>query len=503
MSFSAQALIGGRASQLSGAILGKNSLHASNGYQALTPFHNDETLEVRPANGNTTPALGNTVQFNLPKNSTLIGKCYLEITLGAGSATSAVVAAGSGAGVPAGVTFDPDLAYNALTNFPIAEYNKNVGDLLVDNHTLIYGNTNLQNWDGAFSALFRRVCKNDVNIEGINAMVLGGLAPGGDPTTGSERVLVDAYYRGVTLFVPLEELFFVHNTDEFWMPEAYALEGQLNHRLSDLGRLVSTLTRDASHIAAGQRPTISNAILRYSEVTVSAAEKDNLLKLYRTPEGKVQHWYDLEFQKSLVISGTGVRAPASALSAQPLLTTVHQLNNLRMDMGELIFVVHRVANSSVNTAFPQENGIIADTGFGGSYMEGDAATPSLLYQATGVTTQTENFSTLIDVERINLTAAGKSIFSASHTGFWNRSHIRAMYHQDSQIVGAVYIIPFARFPEDRKNATGHLSASVIGNLELELQVRNPGNTITYQVDVYVHSHNLMQSRAGAIGKALN
>lgn len=493
--YSAQALIGAKASQLASSILGKNSIHTYNGYQALTPAFIDDTVNILSANGVTTPALGSTVQFNLPKNSTLIGKCYLEIRLGAGSATS-----NNSTGEPNAITFNPALAYNAATNFPVAEYNKNLGDILVDNNTLIYGNTNLQNWDGVFQALFRRVVRNDTNIENINAQVLGNLAPGGDPTTGSERVLVDAYYRGVTLQVPLEELFFAHNSDEMWMPEAYALEGQLNIRLASLGQIVSCIDRSGGMIAAGQRPTVLDVRLRYVETTVSAAEKDNLLKLYRTPEGKVQHWYDIEFQKNLSILGTGVRAPGSALAAQPTLRVVLQLNNLRMDMAELVFAVHRVANRSPAADFPAENGVINDAGFGGSYLEGDV-TPSILYASSTVTGQ--GFATMVDVSSINLTAAGKSLYSSAHTGFWNRTHIRKSYHLDSQIVGSVYVLPLSKFPEDRKNATGHMSASVLGALQLEIELPNPGNTIDYRLDLWSHSHNLMQSRAGAIGKALN
>lgn len=501
MSYSAQARIGAKASQLAGAILGKNSLYQSKGYTALTPFFQDDTLEILSANGVTTPALGSTVQFNLPKNSTLIGKAYVEITLSAGSATS-----NAGAGEPNAITFNPDVAYNVATNFPIAEYNKNVGDIIVDNHTLIYGNTNLQNWDGKFSALWRRVVRNDVNIEATNAQVLGSLSPGGDPTTGSERVLVDAYYRGVTLQVPLDELFFAHNKDEFWMPEAYALEGQLNHRLAALGDIVSTISRTGAVIAANQRPTITDIKLKYVEVTVSAAEKDNLLKLYRTPEGKVQHWYDLEFQKNMLIQGTGVRAPYVAatpsthLANQPLQKHVLQLNNLRMDMAELVFSVHRVANRSADTVFPLENGLILDAGYAGSYMEGDT-TPSITFLAA--TTTNQGYSTLIDVSSINVTAAGKSLYSSAHSGFWNRTHVRKSYHPDAQIVGAVYVVPFSLFPEDRKNATGHMSASVLGALQLEIELPNPGNTIDYEVTLHSKSHNLMQSRAGSVGKALN
>ncbi len=59
------------------------------------------------------------------------------------------------------------------------------------------------------------------------------------------------------------------------------------------------------------------------------------------------------------------------------------------------------------------------------------------------------------------------------------------------------------FTEDRKNATGHLSASVVGKLELVLTMLDFPSNYTLQVDVFSHSHNIMQHRAGGVVKALN
>lgn len=491
------AILGAKMSQLSRAITGDKSLFAQNGWMASTPTFRDDYVKLLPANGIVTPPInGSTLSFNLPKNSTLIGRCWIEITLSAGTDNAN----------PGPASFNPDVAYNAATNFPVAEYNKNVGDTIIDNHRVIYGNTNLQYFQGVFGAVWRRVCCNDVNIEATNAMVLGALRPGGDVNTGSERILVDAFYRGVTLYVPLEELYWVNNRSEYHMTEAYALEHQLLSQLvANLGQIVSTRTRTSSEIATA--PTITNVALRYSEITLSAAEKENRLKLYKTPEGCVQHFLDLEFMTALQIQGTGTRAaynagtPSTWLENQPNLRTTFQLSNFRMDMAELIIMINRVSNSSGAATFPLENGKVQATGYAGNVMESDP-TPSILYANSGVSTL-QGFSTMIPATSITLIANAKQIFATPQTDFWNRSAVRKSYHPDSQIADPIYVLPLAEFPQDRKNATGHLSASVIGNLQLQVDLPNPGSTIAYQVTVWSHSHNLMQSRLGGIAKALN
>jgi hypothetical protein len=496
MSLGAAAKLPAMYSQLASAIIGSRSLYEPRGNQALAPAQEDDTLILMPANGVTTPALTSNVQINLSKQSTLIGKCWLEVTLTAGTTTPA---------------FNPNLVYNSSTNYPSAELVKNVGDLIVNNHQLVYGNAILQNTPGRFNPLFRRLCCNDVNIEGTNAEVLGGLPPGGNYNTGTERVLVDAYYRGVTLDCPLDELFFASNRDEFWMPESLALEGQLILNLSSLGQIVCTNTFSAAAIVTA--PTISNCFLRYCEITVSAAEKENRLKLYKTPQGLVTHFLDLELQvTNATLTGVAARAYQAPLSASPNLVWNVQLNNFRMDMAEIIFCIHRIANTSVNNGglspaggpggwYAGESGTITSGGYSGSYMESDGTQQSILWPAG--TTNNPSFATMISVTNFQILSAGKTLYANPFTDLWNRATVRKLYHRDSQIADPVYCDPIAQFPEDRKNATGHLSASVLGQLYLQINLPDPGPYITYGIEVFSHSHNLMQSRAGGIAKALN
>ncbi len=510
-SFSAGAVLSLKNSQLGKALNGGISLTAHKGYSAVTPMYEDDSILQPQANGIFNPAMSSTMRYNLSKNSTLISRCWVELVFSAGTDSS---------GQNAGAGFSPNVAVGPL-NQPFCEFVKNAGDLVIDRHVLIYGNTQLQNNDGRYIALNRRVCKNDVNIEATNQMVLGNLQPGG----AGEQVLIDAYYRGVTLEVPLEELHFVNNLDEAWMPEAYALEAQIALTLSNLGQIVNTRNRVSTDVLVA--PAITSNQLRYQEITVSAAEKEQRLKFYRTPEGVVTHFLDIEEQLNALFVGTGTRAAwaplpggfATQLANQAVFTPADfTLGNIRMDMGEVLFCVHRtqqlnlasgnnylgaaaVAGQPVN--FPLEQGVVTDAGFAGSYMEGDT-TPSLLM--TGLVAPrdvNEGFSTLIDITSYDFRGAGKSFFSAPISGVWNRTAIRKTYHPDAQIVGAVYVIPFARYPEDRRNATGFISAAVSGNLTMRITLPNPGSGVTYRFDAYVHSHNLLQSRGGSIAKAYN
>jgi len=486
------AMIATKVSQIGQVIIGSKSLYQQRGFQATTPVHEDDTVYIAPIDNNVAPTWvgGAKVRFALPKTSTLIGRCWHEITLSAG--TNSQVAA-----------YTPGIPYNAYTGAiavapvgtPAAAYCKNFGDLIVEQDTLRYGSNVLQQYNSEFVCMLRRLAKNDVNIEDVNSNVFGALPPGG----AAELVLADAFYQGVTIRRPLDELFWTSSKDEFWMPESLALEGELICQLRAPGEIIYTRDGAAPLVTgtgASGVPTITNTVLRYQEITLSAAEKENRLKLYKTPEGSVIHFLDVEQQVGFVFSGTA----AVQNIAVPL-------SNFRMDMAEIVFMVRMLSNPLTNATTPalvQTPGYVAPTKnaslglWDGSRME-SLATPSLVTGAS--------VACIVPINQFKLSAAGKDIY-VYQPEFYNRSYVRKNYHPDSQIADGIYCIPFAAFPEDRKNATGHQSASVLGQLYLHIEFpAAPGITggafPTFQVDVYSHSHNLMQSRAGGIAKALH
>ena len=467
-------------SVMGNALMGPNSIYSPQGYTAIAPAVRDTTNAIQQSNGVVSPAFNSTVRFNIDKNSTLVMDAMLEFKITPGTTS------------PASTIADPTVAYV-----------RNAGDLIGAQHQLIYGNTSLQTWEGRFSALYRTLCKKDIDIEDINAQVLGGLPPGGAlPSTGPEPVLIDAFYNGVTLYTPLDELFFVHGDDQAWMPEAYALEAQLQTRIAPLEELLVTRSRTASEVtgAGAVPPTIESCLLRYTSVTISAAEKNNRLKLYRTPEGLVQRCYTIEAQtQGLRVTGSADRAPNFPLSARPLIRSQRLLlGNLRMDIALMVIAVHRVANGYPAADFPFENAVLGAP-YNASYLEDDNSTPSLLAPADG-----GNYSTLVEVEAMQLYSGQKALYAQDMPGFWNRTRVRRLYFpKKGSAAGSQYHWSFARYPEDRRNCTGHLSASVAGQLGIEIVVRDPGPLITYAPSVYAQCYNFAQSRSGGVSMAFD
>lgn len=467
------ALLATKHSQLAGALIGDQSVYTPRGWQALTATHQDPTVAISTLDGSQ-GRFGGQIRFALPKNSTLIGNLHWELVLSRG------------------ITRQPYTDQAARIR---CEYVKNVGDLLLDNVVFRYGNNILQNWTGEFQALWRRLSVHDVNLEGTNANVLGGLPPGGV----TELVLEDACtvqvasgggagpfalpaVTNITLNIPIEEWFATAggNRDTLWFPESLALEGELLINLPTLARIcVSTAGADPFSgvvaLAAGVPavyPTVVSSRLRYEEITLTAAEKENRLRLYSTPEGCVQHFLDLERQPSFTLASVNVLNTA--------LQAVVALDAFRMDMAEIIFCVRRSTGT-----------IGVDVDWAGSPLESSTAVSNI----TGA-----SIACMVPITDFRLTAGGKDVFVAQPDQF-NRTVVRKRYHPDSQIADPIYVIPLALFPEDRKNATGHQSASALGPLKLIINFPDVAFVGNYRVDVWAHSHNIMQSRQGGITKA--
>lgn len=473
--------IAAQMSQLSSVILGTKSVYMYKGSQALAPSARNESNFLAPVNGVVNPpyTTGLKIVFSLPKTSTLIGKMWAEISLSAAQTNPAYTPA-----VPANPLANPQTAAVAAVGTPQAEYVKNVGDLIFETILLRYGSTVLQQYDSEAQVFLRQLTKNNINLEYINVEVLGNLPPGGN----TEQTLIDALYQGVTLRHPVEHIWFTQHQDEHWMPEALALEGQLEFTLRALQDLIVTASGTNSVFTGGAAvlPGITDLRLRYQEITLSAAEKENRLRLYKSPEGMVNLFQDWEAQPAFRIAGT---------AAGGQLNFNVPLQNFRLDMVEVFFTV-RIAEDTGAVALP---GYVYNAdlrGWRGSRVESNTSTPSLLGGGGG------HIGVHFPIVSYKLTAGGKDLQNAIPE-LWSRTHVRKQYHADSQTGGGVYMISFAIYPEDTKNATGHASASVLGALALNLVVNNPGAHIVLQVDTWEKGYNVIQARAGGISKVLH
>lgn len=481
-------------SQLSNVLLGKNSVYTQSGSQALTPTARDETTFIAPANGVLTPAWvdGAKIVYSLPKTATLIGQVWHELTLSTAQTNP---------------NFTPAVPFNTSSNVaaaaavgtPQAEYTENIGDLIYSQRILRYGSTPLQVFDSEAILARRKICKNSVNIQYINAEVLGNLSPGGN----SEQTLIDAFYNGVTLRTPLDELFFTQQLDRAWMPESLALEGTIELVLRNPAQCIITLSGSNAEFTGGaplaaRLPTITDVRLRYQQITLSAAEKMNRLTLYKSPEGAVNLFEDLEMQTQFQVTPT-----QAAVAGTSTVVLNVPLSNFRMDMKELVFYVRVASDTRVPAAGIPGNAIavphypsLAD--FRGSRMGSDRSTASILGGAGPL------LGCLLPIISYKLVAAGKDMQN-EQPEFHIRGVDRKTYHPDAEIADFIYHHSFALYPEDTRNATGHVSTSVLGNLTLQITMINPqsgASGVVLQVDAYSFAYNLMQSRSGAITKAL-
>jgi len=304
----------------------------------------------------------------------------------------------------------------------------------------------------------------------------------------TEQTLIDALYSGVRLRHPIEHMWFTQHQDSAWMPEAYALEGLLELTLRPLAQLIVTATGDNTVFTGGAAvlPAITDLRLRYEEITLSAAEKENRLKIYRSPHGLVNLFQDIEAQPGFRIQGTGA---GGNLNVQV------PLQNFRLDMAEVIFTC-RIAEDTGAVALPGYVYKADLRDWRGSRCEANTQTASLLAGGGG------HLGVFYPIVDFRMTSGGKDLQNAIPELF-ARSYVRKKFHADAQTGGGVYHLSYAIYPEDTRNATGHASASVLGALNLNITLANPGASKVLQVDVWSKGYNLMQSRAGGISKALH
>lgn len=429
-------------SQLAGLVIGALKLYDYSSHIATTPVIYNEVVDI-PAAGGQRPNFGDTARYVMPKTSTLLDEVHIVNTISAG-----VLAGGRS-----------------------AAYVNNFGDLLAEEITLRYGSTILQSIPGVWHAAWRRISRNDVNIEGVNALVLGGLPPAG----ATETIRQDAVTNGVVIYTPLEELYFVHDKSQCWMPEAHSLEGEIIVKYSPLARLVYS---DNGADPFTTAPAITESYMRICEVTLSATEKAQRLQTYAGKQGQLHKFLDLERVENVNFTGTG--------TANPRILDV-PLDNFRMDMVELLFML-RTATDSASATAPA-----VDKDWAGDPLEASTNTSNVTGASVG---------TVKDITSYQLLVNGK-ILQDTVEDLWNRAKMRKRAHPDAQIASGIYVHPFAVYPEERKNATGHISAQMLGNLVLRITVPDWAATETRRVDVFSHSHNAIQEKSGGVAKALH
>lgn len=401
--------------------------------------------------GNQLPQFGQSVRFVLPKRPTLVGPLMIEWVLSAA----------------------------ALPGLETAAYINNVGDAIARTVVMRYGGHVLQSYPGEFQQLVRRVSKHEVFEENRDQLTLGNRRYGAN---NGEAERAAAYEAGITLFTPLDELFFTHHFDEYWMPEALATEGEIEVTIADLARIVYSSTG----IAPTVLPTLTSIRLRCREVTLTAFEKADRLKQFNADKGMLTHMLDCETQLRTPITGSlGALVPPL-----PLVERIIPLDNIRLDVGMLYFTVRKAATTDLPSVNRDWNGDPLDS-------DNSAAAPLV----TSVVRAGTHQGTIVPISSFRLEANGSRL-TGDIPEFLNRTWHRSMYFKESQSKDFVYFLSFQALPDNRKHVTGFLNAANLGKLQLVITLPDFLTTAPLEVDVFTHSHNIIQVRRGDAVKSL-
>jgi len=460
--------------QLSALLIGPNSLFQPQSWSVSALHALDETSTFSPVRPN--PQWGETIRFTQIKRATLNLGYLLKIVISGSTLSGATLADRK------------------------AAYVNNLGDQIVRQVTHRYGSTILHQYDGEYAQLYRRLTTNEVNDEGRSALTLGGLpltVGAGIPEYQRRQALID----GVTVYVPLDRLWFAQNPDEAWMPEAYATEGEIEIQLARLQDVVyNAVARGGAGgtIASpfSVAPTITSVELVAREATLTIPEKNGRLRNYETDGGLLTHFLDVERQQNVQITGTG---------GSGLRNFTVELSNIRLDMQEIFFIVRRGLGAGVPT-----NQASLETDWGGDKLQAP------VYDFTGLATGTaptrvgsvlDNVTpiyidTLVDdIDSYWLEVGGKQLYQPMNE-LVSRAWMRKMYHPDSQVKDPIYFVSFAFSPEETKVVTGLQNASNLNKLTLVIRMPDFPANQPRVVDVWAHSHNIIQSKMGNVVKTL-
>lgn len=462
--------------QLTPLLIGRDSFFTPKHWAKSNIHVLDETSFILPTRDNT--QFGGTVIFSQPKRATLQCEYVLEVVLSNSTLT---------VNAPWGAASTP------------AAYVNDLGDQLIDQVTHRYGSNILQQYPGEYAALWNKLTKNEIQLQSRNALAAGGLPLSGQAQNEQQRrqMLV----QGVTVYCPLDRLWFVQNKDEAWTPEALATQGEIQIQIQRLEKLVYNATQRIAGVVpspfvGGAPPTIRSMRLWSRDVILTVPEKNARLQQFegnsQADTGMLVHFLDMEQQRRVVLTGTGGAGNREFIV---------KLDNIRLDMQELFFIVRRGAGAGVPaTGSALEDAWSGDPLQAPVYSFAVEAAPVRIPSQLGLK---DTFVDVLvdDVVSFRLEAGGKRLFDDS-LELLNRTWHRGLYHPTSQPREPIYHKSFSILPEETKITSGFLPASNLGNFNLVITMPDFPANQPRVVDVFVHGHNIIQMRRGDAVKSM-
>ncbi len=435
---------------LSALLASKQTIWSNRGYDTTNIFAVDNTYVSTPV-GNEA-SFGQQVRFRLRKRGGKIHKTWLRITIAAETAKQA------------GVT---------------AAYSDDLGAAILQNVRLSYASKTLQEYSGEALKMYRRLMEHDIFREMYNGMAQAGLPPGG----AFEVIRQGTLTSGLTLYVPLDWLYYTRFEDYSCHPEALASELDLEILYAPLsnvvyardgaGAPVTTAAGIWTTVSGVTGPRIVSTELFQQLIHVPVPEKNMNLMTYEKDQGNLFKILDFETQLNFPVAATV--GPANPQQVR--------LDNFRLDSAFIMFMVRDVA---VQTPFTLDN------------MQ-SSTNPTVLTGGRAV-------NGLLPITSFRLIANG-SVIVDTVTDVENRFVWRYNYLQGSQAGEAIYFIPFSWLLKDAKNVTSFQNMANLGNVVLEVTLPAYTSPITTAaaarvIDVYSVTHNIIQWKRGDVVKAL-
>lgn len=310
---------------------------------------------------------------------------------------------------------------------------------------------------------YMRLYMNDIARETYFAIAQAGLPPGNAGAENSRRVGTP-----LTLYIPLDWLWFVRNEDYALTPEALAGELELVVKWRNLSELAYGRVLAGGAVANpwSVAPTITSCELHTQLIHTPKIEASKHLSTFESEDGHVMKVLDFEEQiKSELGTGAG--------------TYKIQLLNFRADSQFLMFVIQ---DGRIDTPYALDR-TMSDP------------SPTVLSGLGSV-------AGMLPIVDFQLRANGQLLVDTV-TDQDNRGMFRKMYWPGSQARDFVYFIPFSWLLRDHRNVTGFQNMANLGNLEitLTLPAAPVGATKRYFTAFNV-CHNIIQQKKGDIIRAV-
>lgn len=421
---------------LSKLLASDQSIWTNQGYDVTNIFAIDDCNKQKPVTQQS--SFGGFDRWKLRKRGGRLFKSWLRVTISAGVVNAANRAA----------------------------YMDDLADGLVERCLVEASSKSIHEYNGETKKWVDRLWYHDISREADFALMYAGMPPGAGGAEAEREANVSA---AITVYVPLDWLWFTKSTDYAFTPEALSAEPDLIVYYRKLENLVYARVIATGLTPAGDpfdtRPVITLSEL-FNEVVFTPAIENNLhLATFESRQGQIFKILDIESHKQ--------QAMAAAAG-----TYTFQLNNFRLDSAFLVFVVR---SNDINTNWKLDRCLSDPTS---TIMPGGCSVAALQ-----------------PITSFRILANGNTIVDST-SDIENRALWRKMYFPGSQISDYIYFVPWGAHLREIKNVCSFQNMANLGNVELELVMPASLDGQARLVDIDSICHNVIQQKKGDIIRVL-